>query len=67
MGGEGRSWRVAVKRSSTWVAREGSRKADGGCDRESINPKGARVVSRLQTSGRRIFSEPKAGRRKASR
>ena len=49
------------------AAHEESRKADRGRTRESIDPKGARVVGRLQTSGRRIFSVPQTGRRKASR
>jgi hypothetical protein len=46
--GKGRSWRFAVKRSSTWLAHPmGSR--------ESSDPQGARDGSRLQKSVRRIF------------
>jgi hypothetical protein len=50
-----------------WAAREEGRKADRERTRESINPKGARVVGRLQKSGRRIFSVPHAVSRKAIR
>lgn len=37
-------------------APEGGRKAERWYAQESVNPKGARVEGRLQTSGRRIFS-----------
>jgi hypothetical protein len=37
-------------------APEGGRKVERWHTRESVNPKGARVKRRLQTSGRRIFS-----------
>jgi hypothetical protein len=67
----GRSWRFAVKRSSTG-SRGQSVTGPQGCgargarDRESDSAVGARVVSRLQKSERRIFFDG-AVRRGATR
>jgi len=54
---QSRSWRVAVKRSSTWKAwyRRVAR-LRGKRVRESMDPQGARVVGRLQKSVDASFS-----------
>jgi len=56
---QSRSWRVAVKRSSTWKAsyRRAAR-LRGKRVRESMDPQGARVVGRLQKSVEASFPSP---------
>lgn len=56
---QSRSWRVAVKRSSTWFSpyRRAAR-LRGKRVRESMDPQGARVVGRLQKSVEASFPSP---------